>query len=156
MAPFKSICITALTTLLIEAPPRRRAASFAIFRGSCSVRGRPPTRPWALARCSPAIVLSLNRTLSCFATAARIPITAYGKEPLDGRAWSEGWQCQHASEAHGRARQRDKGLKTAERDDCLIAIPERVHEILGRVTSYRHAGPGSHAHSVGRRPPEVW
>jgi hypothetical protein len=38
------------------------------------VRGRPPTRPWALARCKPAIVLSLKRTRSWRATAARIPM----------------------------------------------------------------------------------
>jgi hypothetical protein len=43
----------------------RSAAIFAIFPGSCSVGGaRPPTRPCALARCSPAIALSLSLTPS--------------------------------------------------------------------------------------------
>jgi hypothetical protein len=68
----------------IEAPLRHMASILAIFRGSCSVRGRAPTRPWALARLNPAIVLSflqdsvLVRVGSPYLFTMAVRVVAYG------------------------------------------------------------------------------
>jgi hypothetical protein len=46
---------------------------------------RAPTHPCAFARSRPAMVRSLSRTRSCFATAASMPMTASLKTPVLSR-----------------------------------------------------------------------